>query len=188
MNESQRRVGFDFLLGRADHAALVASFGFDLATQPERVVALLDEAVHATLADDVELALVLVNRFVREVDLVPRMVHLLALPWHHRHEDVIRWLQQARDPRAVEALFEASHVEHGYLAYDEEYGLARKCTWALADIGTREALSKLQNLALSGNPMIAGYAQKRLDRWDAEAHRKGPTGTPGRPARPGSGG
>jgi hypothetical protein len=47
----------------------------------------------------------------------------------------------------------------------EELALVRKCTWALADIGTPEAKARLQDLAKSLNAQIAGYAQKRLDRW-----------------------
>lgn len=64
-----------------------------------------------------------------------------ALPgtWHSRHEDVVRALQTTRAVDAVETLFEAAHARHGYLDYDETFGLARKCTWALADIGTEAA-------------------------------------------------
>jgi hypothetical protein len=59
------------------------------------------------------------------------------------------------------------------LHYDEFFNVARKCTWALADIGTPEAHAKLQLLAKNENPMIAQYAQKRLDGWEREMSRKG---------------
>jgi hypothetical protein len=81
-------------------------------------------------------------------------------------------LQDIKDPRAVEGLFDAASVTHEYLAYDEFFGLARKCTWALADIGTPEARARLVQLAASENPLLAGYAKKRLDRWDDEQNRK----------------
>jgi hypothetical protein len=186
MNEQQRQVVIDVVLGRAAERALTASLGFDPATQPERALALLDEAARSGNADDVECALHVVGRCALDVDMVPRILHLLALPWHRQHEDLIGWLQQLRDPRAVDALHAAALVDHEYLDHDEFFGVARKCTWALADIGTPEALSKLRLLAASSNPLIAGYAQKRVDAWDAEAPRKGPQGTsrrpPGRPA------
>jgi hypothetical protein len=57
--------------------------------------------------------------------------------------------------------------------YDECFGLARKCTWALADIGTPEAHARLEILAKHSNPQIAAYAQKRLDEWDDERPRNG---------------
>jgi hypothetical protein len=95
------------------------------------------------------------------------------MPWHTRHEDIARALQRLRDPRTVDALFSAALSRHDYLAYDEFFGLARKCTWALADIGTIEAKRRLEQLAGSENPMIAGYARKRLGRWEEEMDRKG---------------
>ena len=63
--------------------------------------------------------------------------------------------------------------QHDYLDHDECFGLARKCTWALADIGTPEARAGLDRLALSPHGMIAEFAQKRLDQWEKELQRKG---------------
>jgi hypothetical protein len=106
-------------------------------------------------------------------DLVPALIRLLSLKWHQRHEDVVGALQELKDPKSVEALFQAATSKHEYLSFDEFDGLARKCTWALADIGTEEAKSKLAILSKSDNPRIAGYAKKRLDNWESEMHRKG---------------
>lgn len=103
---------------------------------------------------------------------VPVLVALLASPWHQRHEDIVSALQELRDPRAVDALYHAALVEHEYLAYDEFRGLARKCTWALADIGTAEAFARLQALARSGDELVAGHARKRIERWHHELRRK----------------
>ena len=63
----------------------------------------------------------------------------------------------------MDILYSTAMRNFDYLDYDEDFGLARKCTWALADIGTPDAWQKLQNLARSQNEIIAGYAQKRLD-------------------------
>jgi hypothetical protein len=96
----------------------------------------------------------------------------LAMRWHQRHEDVVLALQQARDPSTVDALYAAAHDRHDYLAYDEFFGLARKCTWALADIGSEHARSRLEELARCPEPKVRGYAQKRLDNWEREVERK----------------
>ena len=106
-------------------------------------------------------------------DLADLLADALLMEWHTRHEDVASALQKLRDPRSVGALFEAALSRHGYLGYDEFFGLARKCTWALADIGTPEARERLQELASGQNATIAAYARKRLDRWEQELHRKG---------------
>src|SRR4051812_74499 len=67
-------------------------------------------------------------------DFVPVLVDLLGMPWHFRHEDVARALQELKDARAVEPLYRAASACHGYLDYDDSFSLARKCVWGLADI------------------------------------------------------
>lgn len=106
--------------------------------------------------------------------LADEFAEALVMPWHTRHEDLASGLQKMRVPETVDALFAAATAQHPYLDYDEFFGLARKCTWALADIGTPLARQRLAELAANPNPTIAEYAQKRLDRWEAEAHRKKP--------------
>lgn len=110
--------------------------------------------------------------------LTKYLVPLLGLPNHHSHEDIVLALQIIRDPAAVDALYDAAHARYGYLSYDEMFGLARKCTWALADIGTPEARSRLEQLANEDNRMVAGYARKRLQEWEDELGRKGPARSP----------
>jgi hypothetical protein len=104
---------------------------------------------------------------------VPALILLAEGPWHQRHEDVVRAIQQLRSPDAVDALERTAFSVHEYLAYDEDFSLARKCAWALADIGTPEAQHALGRLAACNNSIIASYAQKRLDNWGDELHRKG---------------
>jgi hypothetical protein len=98
---------------------------------------------------------------------------LLQADWHYRHEDIAFILQGLKDPSTVNCLYNAAELQFDYLDYDETYQFARKCTWALADIGTPEAKAKLQQLAHSNNELVAQYAQKRLNHWEEEQSRKG---------------
>lgn len=129
-------------------------------------------AIDAMDAERVERALGECFRSGLSPEYVPALMQLLGKSWHFRHEDVVSALQQLKDPRAVDVLYEEALVSYEYLKYDEFLGLARKCTWALADIGTSEALERLRQLAGCGNPVIEGYAQKRIDAWQAEMPRK----------------
>jgi len=106
--------------------------------------------------------------------LVPVLCDLLSAKWHKCHEDITLILQQIRDPRASRALGQAAILKFEYLDYDNSYAFARKCIWALADIGTDEAKQWLLELSKVEDPTIAGYATRRLDRWPEEAGRKGP--------------
>jgi len=136
-------------------------------------IASLRCAIQAKDPDKVEEALNQAFGSALSADLLPTLVDLLGMPWHTRHEDVIRALQELKPPSAVQALRKAAVTKHQYLDYDEFFGLARKCTWALADIGTPEAKDALRELAKLDNVSIASYAQKRLDNWDKELNRKG---------------
>ena len=129
-------------------------------------------AIEARDAERVEFALYDCYKSGLTPEHVPSLIKLLGQPWHYRHEDVVHALQELKDPRAIDALYEEAHASYEYLAYDEFYGLARQCTWALADIGTPEAQAKLQALAREDNELVAGYARRRLDRWENELHRK----------------
>lgn len=136
------------------------------------VLRMLEDAASAPKPEVVERAVTSAHQVGIREEFVPALIVLLRSKDHCRHEDIVSALQDVKDPRAVEGLFDAALVSHDYLDYDEFFGLARKCTWALADVGTPEAKSKLAQLAASENSVIAGYARKRLDRWDDERTRK----------------
>jgi hypothetical protein len=173
MTEQQRKAIVEFAVGRGTKQEVCSLLGFDIEREADQVLGLLDDAVESQRASDVECALLIAFKTSFTPDFVPTLAGLLAMPWHHSHEDIVGALQKLKDPRAVEALYEAALASHDYLAYDELFGLARKCTWALADIGTAEALAKLRLLATCDNQRIASYAQKRIDSWEKEKRRKG---------------
>jgi hypothetical protein len=133
---------------------------------------MLEDAVAKPTPESVEKAVTAAHQTGIQKEFVPPLLSLLRSSEHFRHEDIVLALQGARDMRAVDALFETATISHKYLDYDETFGLARKCTWALADIGTNEARTRLEQLAKGENPSIARYAKKRLDHWEDERHRK----------------
>jgi hypothetical protein len=141
-------------------------------TTDELGAALL-KAIEAEDGDAFEEALTSAYRDGPRPELAELCARALLFPWHELHEDLVGYLQELKDPRTVEPLFQAAHARHAYLDYDEFFGLARKCTWALADIGTPEARARLEDLARSDNDLIAGYARKRLAGWQQELPREG---------------
>jgi len=138
----------------------------------EKVLRMLEDAASTPNPEAVEYAVTSAHQIGRCAEFVMPLLSLLHSRDHFRHEDIVGALQSIKDARSVDGLFEAAVIKHSYLDYDKFFGLARKCTWALADIGTPEAKSKLQLLTSNENPLIAGYAKKRLDSWDDERPRK----------------
>lgn len=139
----------------------------------QEIIELLEAAASSHDPDFVEYALQCADASGLKPTYVPALISILKSPEHHSHEDIVSALQILKDPRAAEALFNAALIQHEYLVYDERFALARKCTWALADIGTPDARGYLERLGASSNTFIAAHAQKRLDNWENEKDRKG---------------
>lgn len=133
----------------------------------------LEHAVKEMNGEAVEALLSVIWRLQIHIDLVDIYIALLPASWHYEHENIVNILQDLKDTRTTQILYKTALTHYDYLDYDEGFGLARKCTWALADIGTTEARLLLKELAKNENKIIAHYAQKRLDNWDAELSRKG---------------
>ncbi|RKR05606.1 uncharacterized protein DUF4291 [Flavobacterium sp. 90] len=92
--------------------------------------------------------------------------------WHKDHEYMARDFQEISNPLTAESLFKVAFSDFEYLRWNEYFPLQRKCTWALADIGTNEAKKYLEQIEEQANETIAKYAIKRLDLWDFEFRRK----------------
>jgi len=171
MTPEQRQLAIDLALGRVSLEEFSQRAGLD-PRQPGFAAQVLRHALESLDAVDVECALLLANIGGLAQDDVPTLCEILLAPWHTRHEDVTGYLQRLRDPRSVDALARAAIVKHAYLDYDDSLALARKCTWALADIGTREARTHLEALSCNSDAELAAYAQKRLNAWEEESARK----------------
>jgi hypothetical protein len=174
----QRRVTSWHELDTFMLSSLLKPIGKMLAKEQDSILVQLEKAVNSREPKDTEAALLLIfpefendEEFRRQT--IPALIHILTYPNHYRHEDIVRMLQQAKDSRAVDALYNATLTIPEYQdSYDGGAALVRKCTWALADIGNMEAYSNLQLIAKNDNPEIAGYAQKRIDLWNEELPRK----------------
>jgi hypothetical protein len=138
-----------------------------------RAIAHLDAALRAEDGSDVEAALTEAFSADLHPDMAPSLIRLAEASWHSRHEDVVSSLQRIKPRSAVTVLERLAEAVLPYPAYDDFDALHRKCTWALADIGTPEARSALQRLTASLSPNVARYATKRIENWSAEIHRKG---------------
>lgn len=175
MNAEQQAAVVDYMVGRLSYEDLVRRTGIDPVKQPGFAERELRQGLAARDAGTIECALLLAVRF----ELVtPDMASLLALlllePWHEKHEDIAKILQELREPATADALAGAAVVKHEYLAYDDSHAFARKCIWALADIGTPTSREHLERLSQNPDHEVAAYAQKRLDNWEHELPRKRP--------------
>lgn len=129
----------------------------------QKIISLLERALAERNADDVEYTLsvgALFDLFTE--NSVSILCKLLVSESHTRHEDIARYLQDLKSPKSIESLYAAALLKLDYLDFDENFALARKCTWALSAINTNESRRKLELLAQCDNEIIRGFAKKRL--------------------------
>jgi hypothetical protein len=165
MTVEQAAAAMDFHWGKVNEPALFECFGTDFHLFPSKALHLLASTLKSRNEGQVESLLSLCFRFGALDCLgesVPLLCQLLEEDFHQRHEDIARHLQLLKDPRSVDSLYQACFATLPYRDYDENENLARKCIWALHDIGTDAAFERLRQLAEDPRPLIAGYAKKRL--------------------------
>lgn len=159
--------------GHGDMRELISIINVDEDDLASSLATSLEEAYQEKDGGAIEALLTVIFSLKVKIDLVDVFIRLLPEIWHYQHETIVNIFQGLKEPRAAQVLYKTALTNYDYLDYDDTFGLARKCTWALADIGTDEARSLLGELAKNENKFIAHYAQKRLDKWNDELSRKG---------------
>jgi len=139
----------------------------------QMIIEQLEKAIRSLKHEDMDYALSPIYKHKDITPFIPTLIEALKVKTHQRHEDIVMLFQQAKDPRTNQILYATTFKLFKHLEYDVNFGLARKCTWALADIGTKESMELLKIIAKDKNQTIAKFAQKRLEHWDKELHRKG---------------
>lgn len=170
MDAARRRLIWDLVQGGVSENSFIAQFGADPRTTPEIVRTELEESLTDRSPDNLKYALMLAFRFGLSRQWAPLLCKLMEEDWHDSHEDIAHALQNLRLPSTIDCLYRTALRKHDYLAYNDNYALAVKCIWALHDIGTREAVEKLQ--LLSQSDLSAPIREKALKRLSALAARR----------------
>lgn len=106
-----------------------------------------------------------------ELDEIEIEKWLFRNDWHELHDWIASSFQNRRHPSTAKYIYD--QIINSKIPEFEYKPTTRKCTWALADIGTEESKNYLQELAKSADKIVQGFAQKRIDSWDKEIPRKG---------------
>lgn len=131
----------------------------------EYILELLKLAYKEKNADDIEFCLYIC--FVLELhmeDSLQILCDLLKEHWHYQHENILIMLQELKDPKSVDFIYQTAKTKYEYLEYNDCYSLIIKCCWALGDINTNESLEKLKQLSQSNNEIIKDAAIEQLKR------------------------
>lgn len=106
-----------------------------------------------------------------ELDILEQMKIMFRMQWHTLHDNLASDFQSMRHPSTATFLYDM--VKGSEIPELDYKPVSRKCIWALADIGTTSAKNYLTEISTSKDDIIAGFAARRLARWEEELHRKG---------------
>lgn len=165
MKDEERKLINDFILDRITENEFKDKFSVDIEEKPDYIKELLISAYNEKNSDDIYFIINLVSYFklINET-YIEIFCKLLNSHSHYMHEDIARQLQLLKAEKAIEVLYQTALTKFEYLEYDNSYVLARKCMWALGDIGTDKAIEKLRFLANVDDEELREYAMEQFNR------------------------
>ncbi len=112
--------------------------------------------------DQVEMALIVADRFGLSPACLEPLITLCSADWHHAHEGVVSALGTLRSPASVRALQHLADWVPDYLDYDDSRAMGVKAVWALRRTPGPEAEEALWGLLASGSGDVREAAAKGL--------------------------
>ncbi len=164
MNDLQQNLLEDWELGQVSEETLLADFGIDLKQNTHFVVEEIEQAIQNKNADQLDLCINLIwlsGNCKRYIDLLNR---LLLVPHHWSHQAITQNIQDIAHPSSIPFIKKVLESNFEYLDYtgSESAAIAKWFSWALASIGTPEAIDVLKEFSHSSNKGIAQEMQYRL--------------------------
>lgn len=111
--------------------------------------------------------------YPRDEEILLLLCEIFESDWHSRQEDLASSFQFVKNPVTTKSLFRMAFKLTEYDKWNDTFPMQRKCVWALADIGTIEAINYLKEIESKANKTVASFATKRLQNWESELRRKG---------------
>jgi hypothetical protein len=122
-------------------------------------LSLVKKAVAERNSTELSYVLAIVFRDGVDEDYTEILTDLLDEKWHYLEEDIVSILEQLRDPKSTDKIFE---VAKNIPPDDDMRALAKKCILALRAIDTQESMEKLKLLKDSKDPIISQAASFHL--------------------------
>ena len=133
-------------------------FGHD-AVNHVYVMELLNDSIDTKNELELDLLLMLLSHFHCVNHYCVTLAHLLIQPWHHLHDRIAGMLEGVSDERVIDFLYQGSMYRCDNLEYESDYcEFNRKCLFALAKIGTQDAIKSIKNVSDIDNLIIANHA------------------------------
>lgn len=133
----------------------------------ELVKQLLEESILNKNNEDLDLILMLLEHFNMIKQFNITLAKLLVQPWHHFHDRIAGDLEFNVSDNITEYLYNGALYTCDNLEYESDYcGFNKKCLYALAKIGTKEAINYINKVKENGNSIVANYANEILIKYN----------------------
>lgn len=128
-----------------------------------KIEVLLKESILHKNEAELDLLLMLIEYFNITLLFDDTIAPLLIQPWHHFHDRISSILVNDANENTIEFLYSGALYQCDNLDYESDYReCSRKCIFALLNIGTPDAINKIQIISNSQDNIVAQHAKKIL--------------------------
>jgi HEAT repeat protein len=142
------------------------AFPFDLNAHPDYLIANINKAIKADKPSELN-ALIFVTHFIEnKAPFTDILNELLIQPNHRYHQFITKTLQNLKNPSSIAFIEKVLSSKFSYLYYtcSESATIAKWFSWALSEIGTKEAIDVLKKYAQSEDKGVAQEMSYRLSK------------------------
>jgi 5'-3' exonuclease len=166
MNQQEKKLLIDWQSGKISKEDFLAVFPVDIRNNKNYIISEIEKAIETAEIEEIELAINLIWLSDNEVEFIDLLHKLLLNPNHRSHQYILKSLQDLRNPRSVLFIKKALETNFDYIPYtgSDSYGIAKWFSWALASIGTNEAIELIKEYSHSEEEGIREEMSYRLKR------------------------
>lgn len=167
MTEIERKILEDFNKGKISRDDFLNRFPIDLKKDKEYVIAEIRKAIDSKDTNELNLSIDLIwfsGDFERYTDILNE---LLINPNHTQHQIITKTIQDdIKSPKSIPYIRKALESNFDYLEYtcSVSDAIAKWFSWALASIGTKEAIDLIKEYSNSSDEGIRNEMIYRLKR------------------------
>lgn len=167
MNQPERNLILDWLNGRKSNEDLLSSFPVNYKDKTNYLMSEVESAIENSETDDIRLLAEFICRLPENDSGLIDVLHKLLLnPNHLSHQYILLKLQKLANPKSVPFIRKALETNFDYIPYtgSDLDAIAKWFSWALASIGTDEAIDLIREYSNSEDEDIRKEMSYRLKR------------------------
>lgn len=163
MNQLEKDLLDKLAVGNIDEDYFFSIFPFDIKNDKDYVVSAVEKAIVANGISEIEYAIQLIWLSGKDDEFIDLLHSLLLNPNHYSHQTIVKSLQDLKNPKSVPFIEKALETNFDYIPYNgsDSDSVAKWFSWALASIGTPEALDVIRKYS---NSQAQGIREEMLRR------------------------